>query len=1586
MSTTHHPNGDGIHDARTPSTWIELSEGSTDASVNNLLFWRPSYLINALKWGEGVGTGATLTTSFVTSSQYFDYTLSPTFAPPLPVYGFSAAQQDAAWNAMTAAAVANIRFLPVTETASGVGDIRWANTGDATVNTAFTAFAPTFLPEAGDIWFGPTFAQADPTLPGMRMTYMHELGHALGLMHPHDTVVPAEPGEDQLKYSLMSYRDFAGDDIGLLDSEFFPTSFMLNDILALQFLYGANTTAYLNSDTYAWGASTHVYQTIWDAGGIDTISASGQSEAVVLNLNPGSWSEIGAAFFNGQSMVRDCLTIAYGSVIENATGSSHDDVLIGNNADNRLDGGDGDDTLDGGAGNDMYLVNAPGDNVVEAAGNGTDTVLSAASWTLSANVENLTLTGSGAVNGTGNTLDNTLAGNIADNTLDGGEGDDTYRLSVGAGNDQATDSVGADRIVFADITSTQVTASRQNGDIVLRINANDSIRFSDGGGSYSVEQFEFMDGVKTSIWVDELLASPSGIDKTITTLEDTSYTVTIADFGFTAADGGGTLDSIRIDTVPAAGTLTLNGTNLAAGQLLAVADIAGGALVFAPTANAFGSGYANVTFSVMDQTGAFDSYPNRLTFNVTSVNDVPVGSDTVITFNEDTYRTMTLADFGFSDGDVGDALAGVRIDLPPEAGGLQLGGSIVTAGQVVTAADIAANKLFFWAGSNAHGANFASFTFSVKDPNGAFDPTPNRVTFNVTSINDLPTSADKSVSFVEDSSYTVTLADFAFTDSDSGDTMSAVRIDTPTLTGGLTRLNGVNVTAGQIIDAADIAAGGLIYTPPANGTATGNLMFSVKDQNGGFDASPNKLTFLVIPVNDLPSGADKTLTVAEDNGRYLVVADFGFTDVDSTQGGVRIDTLPELGILKLNSVAVTAGQYLTVADIGTTNLAWYNTAPNAYGSNFASFTFSVKDQSTFDPTPNRITIDVTSVNDTPTGTDNAVTFNEDTSYIIAAADFGFSDADAGDTLGSVRIDTLPSGSLKLNGIAVTALQTITVADITAGKLVFTPPANASGTGYTSFTFRVKDQVGGMDAAANRLTFNVAAINDAPTGLVSISGAPNPGQTLTVNSTLADADGLGALSYQWLRGATPIAGATSTSYVLVSADIGSTVSVRVSYVDARGTAESSTSAPTNTVYLPANGTGSVTISGNATQLQTLTAVTTTLADPNGLGTLKYQWLHGGVAIAGATAKTYTLVQSDVGTRVSVQVSYVDGAGTPESKISGLTSNVVNVNDLPTGAVSIVGQGSPGQTLASDVSKIADPDGLGTFSYQWLRGGVNITGATSASYTLKAADEGAAITVRVKFVDGFGANETVTSAAITAGRTINGTAGADTLTGSAGADIVSGAGGNDTINGGSGDDFITGGLGNDSITGGSGVDVLAISSARSATAVTITSPSALTATVQTVGVGGDGVDSTTGLERFKFTDMALAIDLNGAAGVAAKVVGALLGAVYVQDRDVMGSVLDQADTGMTQAQLAAYVASTALFATLAGSHSNTDFVSQVFESVYLRPPTPAESLAYVDALNTGAQTQGSLGGAMSDASENLVNIDFVGLQSSGFSYTY
>ena len=293
-------------------------------------------------------------------------------------------------------------------------------------------------------------------------------------------------------------------------------------------------------------------------------------------------------------------------------------------------------------------------------------------------------------------------------------------------------------------------------------------------------------------------------------------------------------------------------------------------------------------------------------------------------------------------------------------------------------------------------------------------------------------------------------------------------------------------------------------------------------------------------------------------------------------------------------------------------------------------------------------------------------------------------------------------------------------------------------------------------------------NNAPTGAPTITGTATEGETLSADtSSISDADGLGTFSFQWLRDGVAITGAAADSYLLTAADIGAEISVQISYTDGRGAIENLTSAASRPIDVGNNApTGAPTITGTATEGETLSADTSSISDADGLGTFSFQWLRDGVAITGAAADSYLLTAADIGAEISVQISYTDGRGAIENLTSAASRPIDVGNNAPTGAPTITGTATEGETLSADTSSISDADGLGTFSFQWLRDGVAITGAAADSYLLTAADIGAEISVQISYTDGRGAIENLTSAAsrpIDVGN--NAPTGAPTITGTA-----------------------------------------------------------------------------------------------------------------------------------------------------------------------------------------------------------------------------
>ena len=178
--------------------------------------------------------------------------------------------------------------------------------------------------------------------------------------------------------------------------------------------------------------------------GNDTYVVDNTSDKITEALNAGTDIVNSTASYTLSTNVEN-LTLTGISVI-NGTGNTLNNIITGNSVNNVLNGGTGVDKLIGGLGNDTYIVDNTLDGVIELASQGIDTINSSVSYTLSANVENLTLIGTSIINGTGNTLNNIITGNSANNIIKSGLGNDT--LNGGLGNDILYGGIGLDKFVF----------------------------------------------------------------------------------------------------------------------------------------------------------------------------------------------------------------------------------------------------------------------------------------------------------------------------------------------------------------------------------------------------------------------------------------------------------------------------------------------------------------------------------------------------------------------------------------------------------------------------------------------------------------------------------------------------------------------------------------------------------------------------------------------------------------------------------------------------------------------------------------------------------------------------------------------------------------------------------------------------------------------------------------------------------------------------------------------------------------------------------------------------------------------------------
>ena len=242
------------------------------------------------------------------------------------------------------------------------------------------------------------------------------------------------------------------------------------------------------------------------------------------------------------------------------------------------------------------------------------------------------------------------------------------------------------------------------------------------------------------------------------------------------------------------------------------------------------------------------------------------------------------------------------------------------------------------------------------------------------------------------------------------------------------------------------------------------------------------------------------------------------------------------------------------------------------------------------------------------------------------------------------------------------------------------------------------------------------VNNAPTGLPTISGTPQVDQTLTASTSgIGDQDGLENVSYshQWLADGSTLEGATGTTLLLTSSHQGKAISVRVSFSDDAGNAESLTSRNTVVVAAKPNSepTGLPSITGTPQVGETLTADTSPIDDQDGLTNVfyRYQWIAGGSEIGGATGSTYILASDDVGKTIKVHVSFTDDRGHGEELTSPATDAVAGLPPPPlTASLENTPSSHDGESVFTFELRFSEEFGL---SYKTLRDhGFTVAGGT------------------------------------------------------------------------------------------------------------------------------------------------------------------------------------------------------------------------------------------------------------------------------------
>jgi uncharacterized protein with PIN domain len=773
--------------------------------------------------------------------------------------------------------------------------------------------------------------------------------------------------------------------------------------------------------------------------------------------------------------------------------------------------------------------------------------------------------------------------------------------------------------------------------------------------------------------------APDSVDVTKTVLEDGSYAFSISDFAFSDVNGNG-FEGIKITTLPTVGSLTLNGTAVTAGQVVAAADIGG--LTWAAAHDVNGTHAAAFEFQVMDNGGtAFggvdtDQIANVFTFDVTPVNDPPVGQDNVVGLSEDTPYAFSAADFTFTDPD-GDSLAVVVISELPATGTLTLNGHAVVAGESIDAADI--GGLVWTPPLNGNGSTLDSLKFTVVDDGGtsnggvAAGTVAGTITFSVAPVNDAPVIAADEFTVQAEGQLTLDAVNGVLAnDFDvDGDTLTVVSFVPPANMYGTIDSDGAGVIGPNA---------GFI------GDAVGSYTVS--------DGTVEKTVTITVHVLDNPptvATAIAAQAATEDAAFSFAIPAGTFADVDVGDTLTYAATLgngdPLPTWLHFNAATGVFSGTPANGDVGSISVKV--TATDSHSAS-VSDTFAIS---------------IANTNDAPTVaaaiTDQAAT--EDASFSFAIPADTFADVDLGDTLSYAA--TLANGdplTTWLHFNAATGVFSGTPANGDVGTISVKVTATDSHSASVSDTFAI----------------SIANTNDAPTVAAAIaaqSATEDTAFTYTIPAgTFADVDLGDTLSYTatldngdplptWLHFDT----ATGTfSGTPANGDVG-TISVKVTATDSSHAAVSDTFA-----ISIANTNDAPTVAAAITDQAATEDASFSFAIPAGTfadvdvgDTLTYAatlangdplpaWLHFNAATGTFSG---TPANGDVGT-ISVKVTATDSSHAAVSDTFAIS--IANTNNAPTVATAIAAQSATEDTAFTytiPAGTFADVDLGDTLSY-------------------------------------------------------------------------------------------------------------------------------------------------------------------------------------------------------------------------------------------------------------------------------------------------
>ena len=547
--------------------------------------------------------------------------------------------------------------------------------------------------------------------------------------------------------------------------------------------------------------------------------------------------------------------------------------------------------------------------------------------------------------------------------------------------------------------------------------------------------------------------APSGTDKTVTTSEDTAYTFTVGDFGFSDV-GGNALQAVKIATLSGAGTLTNNGVALSAGQSVSAADVNAGLLKFAPAANASGASYASFTFQVQDDGGTanggvdLDPTANTITVDVTPVNDAPVVAHAIADqlATQGNPFSLQFAANTFSDVDGDPLLYTAALNSGPLPAWLHFDGNTRTFSGTPTNADVGTIVVQVTA---SDGTLSVSDTFNIAVGNTNDAPVIQGVGGTVTVAEDNPVLLQAQPAQVTDAdgdTLTMTLGVNGGRLAPSQAILDAIASHALTSSDSDGTDGTLSVTGSAAAITAAIQAG-ITYTPNANVNGLDALDVAITDGQATATAS---VAINITPVNDAPVTSPVTLaSIAEDSGPRLI------TQAQLLVNASDVDGPSPLTAINLQ---ISAGSG-SLDDNG--NGTWtYHPALN--DSSSVSFSYSVTDGVAAVATT--ASLDITPVNDAPvTAPVTLAAIAEDSGpRLITQAELlvSASDVDGPSPLTAINLQvSAGSGSLDDNG---------------NGTWTYHPALNDDTS--VTFSYAVTD---GIATVATTASLDITPVNDVP---------------------------------------------------------------------------------------------------------------------------------------------------------------------------------------------------------------------------------------------------------------------------------------------------------------------------------------------------------------------------------------------------------------------------------------------------------------------------------------------------------------------------